>query len=47
MTDVEKDGRSVEDIEQEDPGELLDPAGGPPDEGLVGIYDGDDPVDLD
>ena len=43
MNPGEDNERSVEDIEKEDPGPLLDPAGGPLDEGLIGIYE--DPLE--
>ena len=35
------------DLEAQDPGPLLDPAGGPPGEELLGIYDPDAPDEDD
>jgi hypothetical protein len=41
------DKQSIEDVLAEDPGPLIDPADGPPHEGLIGIYDDPhDPVEV-
>lgn len=45
MSDIENQERSLKDTEAEEV-PLLDPMGGPPNEGLVGIYE-DPLVDLD